>query len=348
VQPRVSVVDFERAAAKRLDPSWYDYIAGAAGDERTAAENVESLARVRLRPRVLAGLEQVSTATSTLGLELAFPLLVAPVGYLGFADPAGERGMARAAAAAGVGMCVSTFSTTAFEEVAAAAPAPLLYQVYVFRDRGFTRELIGRALAAGARAVVLTVDLAVVGKRDRERRHDWGMPDDRVPAVVELRSRGFAVKGLDVIDPALDWAYLEELAGWVGVPVVVKGVQTPEDAVLAAEHGAAGIVVSNHGGRQLDGVAPAVELLPPIVAAAAGRVEVWFDGGIRRGTDIAKAIALGAHAVLAGRAPVWGLSAAGEEGARDVLAILREELEIALHLLGAASPAALGPQHVEI
>jgi isopentenyl diphosphate isomerase/L-lactate dehydrogenase-like FMN-dependent dehydrogenase len=349
VQPRVSIGDFERVAAERLDLSWYDYIAGAAGDERTAVENVEALARVRLRPRVLAGLENVSTATTTLGLELGFPLLVAPVGYLSFAHPDGAPGMARAAAAAGAGMCLSTFSTSSIDEVAAAAGgAPLLYQVYVFRDRGFTRELIGRALEAGYGAVVLTVDLAVVGKRDRERRHTWGRPDDEVPAVVELQERGFELKGLDLIDPALDWAYLEELAGSIAAPVVVKGVHVAEDAVLAAEHGAAGIVVSNHGGRQLDGVAPSIEVLPEVVDAVGDRLEVWFDGGIRRGADIARALAVGARAVLAGRAPVWGLAAEGEDGARAVLEILREEFEIALHLLGCPSVDSLARAHVKV
>jgi isopentenyl diphosphate isomerase/L-lactate dehydrogenase-like FMN-dependent dehydrogenase len=349
VEPRVSVADFERAAAERLEPAWYDYVAGAAGDERTAAENIAALARVRFRPRILAGLETVSPATTTLGLDLSFPLIVAPVGYLGFAHSDGELGMARATAAAGIGMCLSTFCTSTVAEVAdAGAGAPLLYQVYVFRDRGYTSDLIAQAVDAGCRAVVLTADLAVVGKRDRERRHEWGKPDARLPAVAELLSRGFDAKGLDLIDPALDWAYLEELAGSLDVPLVVKGVHTPEDAALAAEHGAAGVVVSNHGGRQLDGVEASIEILPRVAETVGDRLEVWMDGGIRRGTDIAKALCLGARAVLAGRAPVWGLAADGEAGAAAVIELLKEELEIALHLLGCSSVQDLGPEYVRV
>lgn len=338
----MSVVDFERAAEERLDPSWYGYIAGAAGDERTAAENIDALARIRLLPRVLAGLENVSTATTTLDLELESPVIVAPVGYLGFAYPDGERAMTRAASESGVGMCLSTFSTKTVEEVAeAAAGSPLLYQVYVFRDRGYTQHLVDRALASGFHGVVLTVDLAVVGKRDRERRTEWEAPGADLPAVAELLEGSDVSRGIELLDPSLDWAYLEELVGSVDAPVVVKGVHVPDDARLCAEHGAAGIVVSNHGGRQLDGVPGSIELLPEIVDVVGDRLEVWFDGGIRRGTDIAKVLALGARAVMVGRAPVWGLAAEGEAGAARVLELLQEELAIAVHLLGCPSVADL-------
>jgi 4-hydroxymandelate oxidase len=216
-------------------------------------------------------------------------------------------------------------------------------QVYVFRDHGVTDELIAQALDAGFSAVFLTVDLPVVGSRDRERRIRWTFPEDSIPAAAYARERGVTGEGLELLDPALDWAYLERLVSSVPVPVVVKGILEPEDAMLAAEHGAAGVVVSNHGGRQLDGVAPTLEALPAIVAAVGDRLEVLFDGGIRRGTDIAVALALGADAVLAGRLPLWGLGARGGEGAREVLQLLRDELAAALHLMGCRSVAELTP-----
>jgi 4-hydroxymandelate oxidase len=345
VSAPLSVADYERLAEERLEPACFGYIAGGACDEQTVRENVEAFARLRLRPRVLAGVDIVSTATTTLGLELSLPVIVAPVAFQRLAHPDGEPAMARAARAAGTAMCLSTFATASVEEVSgAAADGALLYQIYVLRDRALTRELVERALETGVRALALTVDLPVVGKRERELRYAWAFPDELVPAVVAARERGL-LEGLP-LDPGLDWAYLEELCGWSPVPVVVKGILTADDALLAAEHGAAGVVVSNHGGRQLDGVAPSIEALPEIVDAVGDRLEIWLDGGIRRGTDIVKALALGARCVLAGRAPVWGLAVGGEDGARAVLQLLREELVIALALLGCRSPADVTAAHV--
>ena len=193
---------------------------------------------------------------------------------------------------------------------------------------------------------MVTVDLAAVGARDRERRVAWKLPDDDVPSVLRARQAGAAEQGLFVVDPALDWAYIERLASRLSVPVVVKGVLAAEDAVLAAEHGAAGVVVSNHGGRQLDLAPASIDVLPWIVEAAGDRLEVLLDSGIRRGDDIAVALALGARAVLAGRVPIWGLAAGGEEGARTALELLCHELQTALHLLGCADPGALAREHV--
>jgi isopentenyl diphosphate isomerase/L-lactate dehydrogenase-like FMN-dependent dehydrogenase len=256
--------------------------------------------------------------------------------------------MARAAAAAGSAFCLSTFATASAADVAAAAPSLVrFFQVYVFVDHGVTDELIAMALDAGFSALVLTVDLPVLGSRDRERRIVWQVPEDDVPAVVFARERGLEEEGLVLVDPALDWAYLERLCASVRVPVVVKGVLEPDDAILAAEHGAAGVVVSNHGGRQLDGVAPAIEALPAVVDAVGDRLEVLVDGGIRRGTDVAVALALGARGVLAGRVPLWGLAAGGEEGARTALELLREELAVALHLMGCAAATEADRSHVE-
>jgi isopentenyl diphosphate isomerase/L-lactate dehydrogenase-like FMN-dependent dehydrogenase len=342
VEGRLTLTDVEGLAAARMDPHWFAFLAGGAGAERTLAENVAAFARWRPRQRVLCGIESASTGVSVLGHEVASPVVVAPVAYQRMAHRDGEEALARAAAAAGSAFCMSTFATARPEDVAAAAPGAVRFlQVYVFRDRGVTRELIAEAIDAGFSAVFLTVDLAVVGARDRERRVAWTFPDDELPAVRRALAAGAGKDGLAMLDPALDWAYLEELVSSTPVPVVVKGVLDPEDATRAAEHGAGGIVVSNHGGRQLDGVLPTLDALPPIVDAVGDRLEVLLDGGIRRGTDVVTALALGARAVLAGRLPMWGLAAGGEDGAREVLELLREEVGTALHLMGCGSPAEL-------
>ena len=344
MQGRLTLSDVEGLAAARMDPYWFAFLQGGAGAERTLAENVAAYARWRPRQRVLCGIESASTGVTVLGQKLGSPVVVAPVAYQRMVHPDGEEALARAAAASGSAFCLSTFATASPEDVAAAAPDAVRFlQVYVFRDRGVTRELVAEAVEAGYSAVFLTVDLAVVGARDRERRVTWTFPEDSLPAVRRAIAAGTENDALAIIDPSLDWAYLEELVSSTPVPVVVKGVLDAEDAVLAAEHGAAGIVVSNHGGRQLDGVMPTLEALPSIVDAVGDRIEVLLDGGIRRGTDVVAALALGARAVLAGRVPVWGLAAGGEDGAREVLELLRDEVRTALHLMGCSSPAALSP-----
>ena len=205
-----------------------------------------------------------------------------------------------------------------------------------------------RAVAAGCRALVLTVDVPVVGKRERELRHGWALRAELVPAFAAALGRDESVLLASLFDPSVGWEMVDELRDLTGVPVVVKGLLTAEDALLAAERGAAAVVVSNHGGRQLDGVAPALEALPEVVDAVGGRAEVWLDGGVRRGTDVAKALALGARVVLAGRAPLWGLAAAGQEGVEAVLRLLRDELATALALLGCRSPGELEAAHVRV
>ena len=356
----LTLTDVEGLALARMDPHWGEYLAGGAGAERTLRENVAAFAAWRLRQRVLCGIESASTETTVLGHRVASPVVVAPVAYQRMAHPDGEEGLARAAAAVGSAFCLSTFATASPAEVAAAAPASTRFlQVYVFRDHGVTDDLIAEAIDAGFSAVFLTVDLPVVGPRDRERRIHWSFDDATLPAVRQLLDAGTTGEALDLLDPALDWAYLERLTSSLPVPVVVKGILDPEDAARAAGHGARGIVVSNHGGRQLDGAMPTLEALPAIVDAVGDRLEVLFDGGIRRGTDVATALALGARAVLAGRMPLWGLAAGGEEGARQVLELLREELAVTLHLTGCRSVADLssaslvrrapaGPQRLDI
>jgi len=251
VDAPLTLTDVEARADERLDPHWREYFAGGAGDERTLGENVSAFRSWRLRQRVLCGIDSVSTATTLLGRELAVPLVVAPVAYQQMAHPDGEAGMARAAATAGAGLCLSTFSTMSTAEVAAAAPdAHRFLQVYVFRDRGVTAELVAQALDEGFSAVFLTVDLPVLGVRDRERRIHWTFPEESLPAVRYALGRGVKGEGLEILDPTLDWAYLERLCGDLPVPVVVKGVLDPEDARLAADHAglvaAAGKVLGEH------------------------------------------------------------------------------------------------------
>jgi isopentenyl diphosphate isomerase/L-lactate dehydrogenase-like FMN-dependent dehydrogenase len=348
----VNVDDYERLAEEALEPGPYGYFAGGAGAERTLRDNVAAFDRWRLRPRVLVDVSAPATATRVLGAEVSMPLFVAPVAFQRMAHPDGEGGMARAAAAAGTVMCVSTLATSTPAEVAAAAPgAPLWFQLYCFRDRGVTQTLIDEAVDSGYRAIVLTVDAPFGGRRERDLRSGFEIPPEvTVPSVAAAAGGDGPMTVTEIfslVDPSLSWRDLEQLAGDCRLPVLVKGVLTAEDARLACEHGAAGVVVSNHGGRQLDGVAAALDALPEVVDAVEGRIEVLMDGGVRRGTDVVKALALGARAVLAGRAPLWGLTADGERGAARVLALLGEEIALALKLCGCPSPQAVTRAHVE-
>jgi isopentenyl diphosphate isomerase/L-lactate dehydrogenase-like FMN-dependent dehydrogenase len=343
------VADFERLAEETLEPGAFGYYAGGAGDELALHENVEAWRRLRLRPRVLVDVEHVSAATTVLGTAVSMPVVVAPTAIQRLAHPDGEQGMARAAAAAGTIMCLSTLATATPAEVAAAAPGGARwFQLYVFRDRGVTRALVEQAAESGYGAVVLTVDAPRLGRRERDLRTGFRVPPEIVvPSVAATGEwRGATpLELLGAIDPSLTWADLDAVRG-PGLPLVLKGIQTGEDAALAVEHGADAIVVSNHGGRQLDAVAPTAELLPEIVDAVDGRIEVYVDGGIRRGSDVVKALALGARAVLVGRPALWGLASNGEPGARRVLELLRDEVELALALCGCSSPDAVTQTHL--
>ena len=338
---RLNVHDYEEAARERLEPGAYGYIAGGAGDEHTLRANVAAFARWELRPRVLVDVGSVSTAVTVLGIEVALPVLVAPTAFQRLADPGGELATARAAATAGTVMTLSTLSSVTPAELAAAAPgAPQWFQLYWSRDRGFTRQLVEAVVEAGFRALVLTVDLPVAGRRERDLRAGFALPDDLpLPNLpVPVQGEGFHTALHAVVDDTITWRDLEWLHSISSLPLVVKGILTAEDALLAAEHGAAAVVVSNHGGRQLDGVPAALDVLPEVVEAVGERVEVLLDGGIRRGVDVLKALALGARATLAGRAVLWELAAGGEEGAAQVLALLRAEIDQGLKLLGCPTP----------
>jgi 4-hydroxymandelate oxidase len=340
----LNVRDYEAEAAKRLEPGAYGYYAGGSGDEVTLRDNVAAFERLQLRPRVLVDVAGCTTATTVLGQELAFPLAIAPVAFQRVAHPDGEMAMARAAKAAGTAMCLSTLATTTLGEVASTG-ALRWFQLYVFRDEGVTRELIGQAQDGGYTALVLTVDTPALGRRERDFRTGFTIPPEIT--VASLGGGGVTpLEAFSYMSASVTWRDIERFTAQSGLPVLVKGVLTAEDARLACEHGASGIVVSNHGGRQLDGVAATIDALPEVVEAVDGRVEVLLDGGIRRGTDVVKALAFGARAVMAGRAPLWGLAVGGEEGALGVLELLRDEIRLALQLVGCASPAEVTRAHV--
>jgi isopentenyl diphosphate isomerase/L-lactate dehydrogenase-like FMN-dependent dehydrogenase len=346
----INIADYERLAEERCEPGYWGYVVGGAGDELTLRENVEAFRRLRLRPRTLVDVSGATTRTAVLGAEVAMPLLVAPTSLQRVAHPDGEPALARAAAAAGTVYCLSSLASVRPRELAEAVPGVLRwFQLYWSRDREFTRELVAEAAAGGFDALVLTVDLPVAGPRERDLRSGFSLPEGlampNLPRTLVGSEYLHDTLG-ELVDTSLTWRDLEWLRSECSLPLVVKGVLTAEDALLACEHGAAGIVVSNHGGRQLDGVAATLDALPEVVDAAGGRAEVYLDGGVRRGTDVAKALALGARAVLVGRPALWGLAAGGEAGARHVLGLFREEILLTLVLLGCPTPDDVGPAHV--
>ncbi len=364
----VSVADLRAVARRRLPRGVFDYIDGGAEDERTAMANVEAFARVSFRPRVLTGSDQVDSSTTLLGRRLPIPLVLAPTGFTRIADPDGELAVARAAERVGVPYVLSTLGTRSIEEVAEVSSGPLWFQVYVWRDRGLVREMIERAAAAKFAALVLTVDTPVLGHRERDVRRGFSLPpkiglDTVIDAMLHpgwtlpfLRSEpirfanvvGSSVgDGTDAVsladfiakqfDPGLSWRDVDWLRSvWPG-PIVLKGIQTLDDALLAANAGVEAVALSNHGGRQLDDAPIPLGLVGPVVDAVGDRVEVICDGGVRRGSDIVKAVALGARACMSGRAYLYGLGAAGERGVDHVLCILAADLRRTMALVGVSS-----------
>ena len=341
-----NLAEFEAAARRRLPAFAFDYYAGGSYDELTLADNAAAFRRLRLVYRVLRDLTGRTLATTVLGAPVSLPVLVAPTAFHRLAHEEGEVATARAAAARGTVMTLSTLSTCPLEDVCAAG-GPVWFQLYVYRDRGATRALVERAAAAGCRALVLTVDAQLWGRRERDVRNRFTLPPELVlanlgGAAMRLpespAGSGLAAYVASLFDPALSWRDLDWLAGISRLPVVVKGIVHPEDGRLAVEHGAAAVVVSNHGGRQLDTAIATVDALPAVAEAVAGRAEVLLDGGVRRGTDVVKALALGARAVLVGRPVLWGLAVAGQRGVELVLERLRDELDVAMGLCGCRSP----------
>jgi 4-hydroxymandelate oxidase len=344
-----TIADFEARAAEVLADGPHGYYAGGAGDELTLRANVEAWRRIGIRPRVLVDVSERSSETTVLGRSRPHPVFVAPTAFHGLADPEGERATARAAAGAGAVFCLSSLAGAGPAEIAAAAPSGERWlQLYVFRDRGVSDQLVREAAENGFEAIVVTVDLPVLGIRDRDVRTEYTLPDG-VVAPGAAGGRTFSVLEIgELIDPSLTWVDIERLVESSELPVIVKGVLTPEDALLAADHGVAGVVVSNHGGRQLDTVPAGAEALPAIADAVGDRVDVLVDGGVRRGTDVLKALALGARAVMVGRPVIWGLVVAGEPGARAVIDLLVGELDVALALAGVSDASGLGPDCVQV
>jgi 4-hydroxymandelate oxidase len=349
----LNVADYEALARERMERGAFDYFAGGSGDERTLAMNVRAFDRFVLRPRVLVDVSRVDTSTIVLGERLSMPILLAPTALHRLAHPEGERATARAAAAAGTVFVVSTVSSVSIEEVAAATSGALWFQLYVYKDPAITRDMVARAEAAGCRALVLTVDTPLLGRRERDARNGFALPPGVEPAnfaavhhLVAARAAQegqspFAAQVQQLFDPSLDWKKIAWLKSITRLPLLLKGVVTPEDARLAVQAGVAGIIVSNHGGRQLDGAEATIVALPRVADAVAGAIPVLMDGGIRRGAHVLTALALGAQAVFIGRPYLWGLATGGEQGVRDVLELLRGELELAMALSGRPTIASL-------
>ncbi len=320
----LSVFDYERLAQAKISHGAWERISGGAADEITLRSNREAFDRIRLRPRVLVDVSRIDTSMRLLGEVLAFPILLAPVGAQCFVHPEGDLESARGAGRAGALIVISSSASLPVEEVMQAANGPAWFQLYVQRDRDFTRELVQRAEAAGCRALCVTVDSPNHGVRNREYRAKGELPERPLPNL----------RGKDYLDPSVTWKDIDWLRSFAKTPVLLKGVLDPHDAAKAVAAGVDGIVVSNHGGRNLDTALATIEALPAIVECVARRIPVLLDGGIRRGTDVLKALALGADAVLIGRPYLWGLAVDGSTGVAQVVEILRKELEIAMALCG--------------
>ncbi len=361
-----NVEDLRRLAKRRLPGGVFDYIDGGAEDELSLRRNVSGYGRIEFKPRVLRDVSKIETGTTLLGRPIAMPLVLAPTGFTRIADPQGELAVARAAARAGIPYGLSTMGTRTIEEVAAVSDGPKWFQVYTWRDRSLVRQLLERAAAARFDAIELTIDTAVLGRRERDVRRGYTLPpkvglatlidgllhpawtidflrNDPITfaSVAEENPAGDGRSAVTLseyinaqFDPALSWGEIEWLRSvWDG-PIVLKGIQTVADAELAVEHGVDAIALSNHGGRQLDGAPSIIELVEPVAQAVGGRIEIIADGGVRRGSDIVKAVALGANAVMAGRAYLYALGAAGEAGVDHLLGFLAEGMERTMALTG--------------
>jgi 4-hydroxymandelate oxidase len=347
----LNLAELEQLARARLPQMTWDYYASGADDERCLARNCDAFAELALHYRVLVDVAHRDPATTVLGQRIALPICIAPTAFHRLAHKDGELASVRAAGDAGTVFILSTLSNTAVEDVVAAASGPVWFQLYVYRDRAATEALVRRVEAAGCRALVLTVDAPLLGRRERDVRNRFALPAGlgienlhaagyaRMPAAAA--DSALAAYVAELLDPSLTWEAVGWLRSITKLPLLVKGIVRADDAVRAIEHGAAGVVVSNHGGRQLDASPATIEVLPAIADALAGRGELFLDGGIRRGSDVIKAIALGARAVLVGRPVLWGLAAAGRTGVTAALGVLRRELDLAMALCGCADVASM-------
>ncbi|HYL76387.1 MAG TPA: alpha-hydroxy acid oxidase [Bryobacteraceae bacterium] len=327
----LSLPDFETLAHKHISHGAWERVQGGAADEITVRWNREAYQHIRLRPRVLVDVSKLDTRVTLFGQQLPFPIILAPTGAQSFVYPRGELAVARGAGAAQAILVISSSASLRVEEVAKAATGPVWFQLYVQRDRAFTRDLVQRAEGSGCRALCVTVDSPTHGARNREQGAKRELPEREVPNL----------KGKDYLDPTLTWKDIDWLRSFAKTPVLLKGILNPDDAAIAVKAGVSGIVVSNHGGRNLDTVPATIDALPAVVEKVAGRIPVIVDGGIRRGTDVLKAIALGASAVQIGRPYLYGLGVAGAAGVTRVVEILRHEFELAMMLTGRPTIASI-------
>lgn len=347
MQALLTIDEFEQEARGILPQLAYDYFRSGADAERTLQRNRAAFDNYEIWPRILRDVSRLELRLELLGLQLPMPILIAPTAYQRLAHPDGELAMAKGAAAVGALMVVSTLATTTLEQVAAASAGPKWFQLYIHRDRELTRSLVGRAQAAGYAALVLTVDTPLLGRRLADERNGFALPAGLTMAnLAEAPSSPLAGSALASYcaarhDASLTWKDLDWLRSLTTLPILLKGVLRGDDAARAVEQGVAGVIVSNHGGRQLDGTPATLDALPEVCAAVAGRCPVLLDGGVRWGTDVLKALGRGATAVLVGRPALWGLAVGGSEGVARVLTLLRGELERAMALAGCPALAAL-------
>jgi 4-hydroxymandelate oxidase len=327
----LSLTDFEGAAQSKIVHGAWERISGGAADEITLRWNRDAYDHIRLKPRVLVDVSKVDTRVNLLGQEMPFPILLSPTGGQGFIRPQGDLEAARGAAAANATYVISSSASMKVEDVARAAGGPVWFQLYVQRDRGFTRDLVQRAEDAGCRALCVTVDSPTFGLRNREERSKGELPERELPNL----------RGKDYLDASLTWKDIDWLRGFARRPVLLKGILNPDDAAIAVKTGVAGILVSNHGARNLDTVPATIDALPRVAERVEGRVPIIVDGGVRRGTDVIKALARGATAVGIGRPYLWGLGVAGAGGVTRVVEILRKELELAMALMGRPTLASI-------
>lgn len=347
----INLYEYKSAAREAMSQPAFDYYRSGANDEVTLRDNHTAYDRIALHYRVLRDISERSLETTVMGHRLAMPVLIAPTAFHGLAHRDAELATVRAAGDLGTAMVLSSLSNEAMEDVTAAATGPVWFQLYVAKDREVTRGMVQRAAAAGCQALVLTVDAPLIGRRERDVRNRFQLPTDLEMKNLlpihegkfpdQFQGSGLAAYASSYFDTSLSWKDLEWLASLSDLPLWIKGVVRPDDAVRAAEHGATGVIVSNHGGRQLDTSPATIDVLPGIVDAAGDRLEILIDGGIRRGTDVIKALAIGARAVLIGRPVLWGLAVGGRKGARHVLELLRDEIDLALGLCGCRSVAEL-------
>ncbi|CAN0911479.1 Glycolate oxidase 3 [Linum grandiflorum] len=350
-----NVMEYEEIARQKLPKMVYDYYASGAEDQWTLKENRNAFSRILFRPRILVDVSKIDMATNVLGFNISMPIMIAPTAMQKMAHPDGEYATARAASAAGTIMTLSSWATSSVEEVASTGPGIRFFQLYVYKDRNVVTQLVKRAERAGFKAIALTVDTPRLGRREADIKNRFALPTNLtlknfegldLGKVYKTSDSGLASYVAGQVDRTLSWKDVKWLQTITSLPILVKGVLTAEDARLSVENGAAGIIVSNHGARQLDYVPATITALEEVVKAAQGRVPVFLDGGVRRGTDVFKALALGASGVFIGRPVLFGLAADGEGGVRKVLKMLRDELELTMALSGCTSLKEISRNHI--